>query len=226
MTFTGNHTTGGWQLDRIDPRSVADLRRRHARELTEAVLSGSKYLDEQDRALLEAVYERGIPASHLARLRDEPARTVRRRVRKLAERIASPAFNFVLLHKDAWTPTRRRVAERCVLGGVSMRAAAEQLGTSLHNVRKEMNAINALIDLHEQQAALNRPHDPPGKPTRRPSPPSATGGSKGPNSVNEPARHAFRRGHAAGESAARSAGTAGDFARRFGGSTGSDGAYS
>lgn len=187
----------GPQLDRIDPRHIANTRAQATRELAEVILKGSRWLAPPDRALISAVYDHGLSATEVARVRGEQPRSVRRRVRKLAEHISSPAFTFVLLHKETWTPTRRRVAEQCILSGKSMRTAAKHLGTSLHNVRKEMNAINALIDLYTIEPINTQQradHDNPTSTTQRkrePETSSATRTSNRPNSA-APHRKPFR----------------------------------
>ncbi|USN99697.1 MAG: hypothetical protein H6810_03290 [Phycisphaeraceae bacterium] len=72
------------------------------------------------------------------------ARTERRRLRRLVTRVLSPRFAFVIASRRAWAPTRRRVAMACVVQGLSMREAGAALGLSLHSVRRQMDAVEAL----------------------------------------------------------------------------------
>ena len=129
-----------------DPAEGADLRRKHRRELVEAVLQASPYLPDQDRALLEAFYRDGRPVAELAALAGCTPRVIRRRIRTLVARVLSPRFAFVAHHEPRWSPTRRRVARACVLGGRSLREAADDLALSLHTVRRHHDAINALFE--------------------------------------------------------------------------------
>lgn len=45
-----------------------------------------------------------------------------------------------------WPPKRRAVAQEVFINGRSSREAADALGLSIHAVRREMNAINALFE--------------------------------------------------------------------------------
>ncbi|MEL7473142.1 MAG: hypothetical protein AAGK04_07480 [Planctomycetota bacterium] len=130
----------------FNPSEGADLRRRRRRELTEALLERSSRLPDEERALIEAVYREGRPVVEIARLRGESPRPLRRRVRRLVERVMSERFGFVARRVAEWTPNRRRVAEACVLHGCSLREAAERLRLSLHAVRRHSDAVQALFE--------------------------------------------------------------------------------
>lgn len=90
------------------------------------------------------------------------ARTLRKRLRGITSRLVSPKFEFVasflepadqakrrLLGLPCWPPLRRRVGQECVIRGRSMRQAAALLGVSLHAVRRELAAINALFEARQ-----------------------------------------------------------------------------
>lgn len=132
---------------RLDPLAACDLRRRRRQDLAEAVIRRSAWLLPDDRALLRTVYQDGVRIASLATLRgrSESPRSLRRRVRVLVQRVLSARFTFVLRERDRWPPTRRRVAAACVLQGRTMRSAAHHLQISLHEVRRHLDAINALL---------------------------------------------------------------------------------
>lgn len=126
-----------------------DLRRREARAALIAQLAArADLLPPEDRALLKAVYERGMPVARLAELRGGPAEagTLRRRLRRLVERVLSPEFEFVARHRAGWSAARRRIATAMVLHGLSQRQAAAALGLSPHVVRRHRDAVRALFD--------------------------------------------------------------------------------
>ena len=116
------------------------------RRAAEAIVRKAAWLRGDERALLEAVFGQGRSCADLARLIGVPADTVRRRVRRATKRAGSDLFAFVAMHAESWGPTRRRVAIACVLHGRSMRCAAKELGLSLHTVRRERHAIDALFE--------------------------------------------------------------------------------
>ncbi len=134
------------EMDRIDASSFTDLRRRHGREEVEAVLALAEHVSPEERSLLRAVFESGLPVGEMARVRGCSARTLRREVRALVRRVMDPRFVFVLSRRDLWGPSRRRVASACVVQGLTMREAAQVAGMSLHAVRRHMGAVEALFE--------------------------------------------------------------------------------
>lgn len=131
---------------RLEARAErVDLRRRGTRRYAEVALARAAHALPDDRALLEAVYERGVPAARVAALMHQPASVVRRRLRVVIERLMSAEAGFVLRHMREWEPERRKVARACILQGRSMRETARHLRMSLHTVRRELNAIRALM---------------------------------------------------------------------------------
>lgn len=127
-----------------------DLRRRPGRDVAETILLRARWLQPEDRRLVEAMYDQGMTAQALAQLRGEPARAVRVRVRRHVERMLSDRFVTVLRLRDGWPAARRRVATACVLQGRPMRDAAKHLKISLHTVRRHMEAINTLCEEDER----------------------------------------------------------------------------
>ncbi|MFN0134027.1 MAG: hypothetical protein ACKVW3_16045 [Phycisphaerales bacterium] len=129
----------------VNPAGFQRLRRQ--REMTDVLLSRAESLPPQDSALIRAILGDGKPAREVAILLGLPPggdRAIRRRVRRLITRMTSTTFIFVLRHGGAWPPPLRRVATACFLHGLSLRAAARELGTSLHSVRAAHAAVLAL----------------------------------------------------------------------------------
>lgn len=144
---------GDRPMTRREPR--LDLRRREARaELIARLATRAELLPPEERALLKAVYERGMPVAKLAALRgaEGDAGALRRRLRRLVVRVLSPEFEFVARHRTGWGAARRRVATAMVLHGLSQRQAAAALGLSAHVVRRHREAVLALYDAAAQAA--------------------------------------------------------------------------
>jgi hypothetical protein len=106
----------------------------------------SEFLLPEDRELVRSVFGEGMDANRVARLRGEKTRAVRRRVRQLAERVMSREFEFVARRCEGWPRGRRLVANACVLQGRTLREAAAHLRMTLHEVRRQMDLVHALID--------------------------------------------------------------------------------
>ena len=143
-----------------DQASSVDLRLRRRREAAETIVERAAALAERDRGLLEAVYAKGHTVQEVARLlgQTQPSevRQLRKRVRRLVTRVSDPRFIFVLASCKQWPTSQRKVAERCVLRGESMRAAAADLGLSLHLIRQQCLRIDAMFEAASMQALTKR----------------------------------------------------------------------
>lgn len=131
------------ELARHSPAPGPDLRHGPGRLEAGRILQLLDALPEADAALLRAYYADGRPAAELASLGalpDDP-RQVRARIRRLTTRVLSPLFAFVVAHRRAWPPTRRRVASLCFIDGRSLRQVAAALRLSLHAVRAHRRAV-------------------------------------------------------------------------------------
>jgi DNA-binding Lrp family transcriptional regulator len=123
-----------------------------------------------------AALDQGLTARKIAALFGIDPRSVRRRLRRLTRRVLSDRFAFVMRHRETWPASRRRIATACILQGRPIRAAAVELKTSLYNVRKQLDAVSALLDAfappkppaHDSPANSLGPD--PTKPNARSSP--------------------------------------------------------
>jgi DNA-directed RNA polymerase specialized sigma24 family protein len=145
-------TTPPWHnLPRHDARAAAlecaaDFRRQTPRHIAELLLVRADLLAPDDAAILDACFNRGLNVAQVARIREVPVTTLRRRLRRLIFRVVSPYFEFVLRTSDHWPLTRRRVARAVVLEGRSLREAADALDLPIHAVRLHANAVRAAFD--------------------------------------------------------------------------------
>ncbi len=135
------------------PDVAIDLRKRPDPGLVELILIRAEFLPPKDRSLLHAYFERGVASADLARLEGCAPRSIRRRVRILAQRVLDPTFVFVMRHIETFTSTRRQVAQLVYLHGRSRREVARMLALGLHTVRRHCIAIEELAGQHQQRAA-------------------------------------------------------------------------
>ena len=87
------------------------------RSQVDRILDLANHLPTPDRVLLRSVYDRGISASELAQAVGVRPRAVRRRVRRLVQRVSSPAFTFVVRAEHAWPDRRRLIGHLFFLQG-------------------------------------------------------------------------------------------------------------
>lgn len=136
---------------------LPDLRRRDRRgQGIDLLVSRADALAPADRALILAVYRDGLPVSEVVGLLQLGRRrsvavpihavSVRRRLRSLVRHLLSPRFVYVWRHAGSWGPSRRRVAEICILQDRPMRDAAVELGLSAYQVRHHRHAVDALLE--------------------------------------------------------------------------------
>ena len=112
----------------------------------EHILRRAEFLPAPDRALLTAALRDGRTAQELAILLGTNPRAIRRRLRRLSRHVLSDRFVFVMRHRDSWPATRRRIATACILERRPIRQTAVDFRTSLYNVRKQLDAVAALLD--------------------------------------------------------------------------------
>ncbi|MDX2131858.1 MAG: hypothetical protein SFY69_07390 [Planctomycetota bacterium] len=143
---SGGGATGG--PGQIVERAGSDRRAAERARLADAARLAAGYLEPRDRAILEGVYVHGHTCADLARLMGEPrqARTLRRRLRRLTALVVAPEFGFVLRQQSAWPTSRRAVARAIFLRGRSVREAAAELGITQHAVRRQRDAVLALVE--------------------------------------------------------------------------------
>lgn len=138
---------------------LSDLRRRQESGTVDWLLLRAEWLPRADRDLVEAVYREGKSAAEIARLGGlgtASVASVRNRIRQVVNRLCSDRLPFVVERSPSWSPTRRRIARRCVVEGLSMRATSDLLGISLHTVRRHLGAIEVLYRawLEDQQETV------------------------------------------------------------------------
>ncbi len=137
-------------------RTRSPLRREHA----ELIVRRSEHLPPDDRALLAAVYSDGRTITELAAMMAVDVRKLRRRVKRLTRRLLSDRYLFVLSHRETWPAMRRRLATACIVHGRSIRRAAAEERTTIYNARKQLDAVQALLDtiLHGKQGTAAQRH--------------------------------------------------------------------
>lgn len=148
--------------NRLNPAKI-DLRHRAFRERAEDQVALAEWLHPTERALIESVFDRGMTVSQLALMSGDDPRLLQRRLRRLLRRMNSREFREVIRRADTWPVTRRRVAQACILQGLTLRGAAEQLRLSIHTVREQLAIIRAVINGGEDPDAnpsLSEPRGP------------------------------------------------------------------
>lgn len=141
LSLTDRQGRVGATLDR-----AGDLRRRRRRELIDELVERAEWLPPGDRWLIDAVYREGRRVAEVAAILDQSPRILRRRVRAILRRVRSGRFAFVAVQSRAWPALKRRVARACYIEGKSQRAVAGELRVTLHAVRRQCQAIEALYE--------------------------------------------------------------------------------
>lgn len=144
--FTPIQPTSQRPLTRMQRAEIFDRRRRQGRDLAETLVARAEHLLPEDRALLNAIYRDGSSAREVATLTGATPRSIRLRIRKLAQRALDPRFAFVLVHRDHWPATRRKVATETILHGRTLRETASGLNLSLYTVRRHADAIRVMYE--------------------------------------------------------------------------------
>ena len=134
---------------RAEPSKVNQRPLTNRRLIAENLIIRAEFLDSADRALLQAVFDRGVTAAEIARAIGERPEALRRRIQRLVVRLGSDPYQFVMRQLSQWPSCQRKVGESVFLRGLSQREASQHLGMSLHRVRREVERIRGLYDNHQ-----------------------------------------------------------------------------
>ncbi|MEL6796416.1 MAG: helix-turn-helix domain-containing protein [Planctomycetota bacterium] len=140
------------QSHQLVEAQATDLRRRRTRSQMQALTMRARHLAPREQRLIEALFDQGRSCSTIAAELGRDARTVRREARGITRRLLDPRFDFVVVHADAWRPTRKRIAEALYVHGLGLRRTARELGLSLYSVRRHRDAIEALFEARAHAA--------------------------------------------------------------------------
>lgn len=149
--FDGSRSAPRRQRSRGGGRRTAGLRT--TRLIAEQCLDLAIHLAEPDRWLIEAVLRGGVSCAATAQRLGVPERTLQWRVRRLIGRLRSPEFAFIVNQREVWPEARRRVGEIVHLRGGTREQAPRETGLTMHQVRRELTAIDVLM---EQARAVGR----------------------------------------------------------------------
>jgi hypothetical protein len=112
----------------------------------EAVLAGrAELLDRADRDLLLGVWVHRGSVELMAHLAGCHPQTIRRRVRKLLERIESPAFLSAARALSLLPARQAQIARLHFCQNRSLRQIARECGLSLHEVRRQVHEIRGAM---------------------------------------------------------------------------------
>ena len=135
-----------------------DLRRKRREGELDVLLRRAEALPKQDRLFLETILREGKSTVKVAGLMQTNPRALRRRAKRLARRLCSHEFLFVIREMGNWPLTRRRVAEACVIEGKSVRQAAVDLRITFHTVRRHIEAMAHAFEAVHPGQPWNAPH--------------------------------------------------------------------
>ncbi len=139
--------TADW-LDKVT--DDIDLRKRHTNTLTDQLVHRAHWLEKDDQSLIIAMFRDGQSASQIAKLIGQDPRHVRRRIKRLVHRLNDPRVAYVVEHCEAWSRSKRAIAQSLFIQGHSIREVTENLGVSFYSVRKHREAINAMSQANAQ----------------------------------------------------------------------------
>ncbi len=127
-----------------------DLRRRRETRMTDRLVRRAHWLKQEDRELILAMFDRGQSAVSIARMKHIPVRHVRKQIRHLVARLNDPRVAYVMAHNNSWNPTMQAIGQGLFIHGRTMRDLSKELGISLHCVRKNRDAIEAMTQARQR----------------------------------------------------------------------------
>ncbi len=127
-----------------------NLDRRTAHRLgPEQIVRLAQALPADDRLLLERRYADGLTVTDIARRSRRSAKSIRQRIDRLTQRLASPEFRFTLLYQDKLPRTMRRSATLLFIQGRSLRETAQLTKKTLHRIRCDRAYLQTIARVQE-----------------------------------------------------------------------------
>ncbi len=124
---------------------------------SDEVLRGrAEFLTQDERDLVEAVILKGQPVKTVARMVNQPARTVRRRLHKITRRLASTRFLGALRAMPYLEPEDAYLATRWYCQDASQARLAQESGLTIHVLRRRLDQIAAQIAILDRQRRARR----------------------------------------------------------------------
>ena len=148
MDFTLETGVGATEMPSAPAASVEQRRLRWKPNQDQIDLLSARLgeIPIEEQALVRALYLDGKPSPEVASLSGSEARSVRRRARRIAGRMLSDEFVFVLRTRNLWPAKRRRLANAIVVRGLSIKQAAKKLRISYYEARREHRILLGLYD--------------------------------------------------------------------------------
>lgn len=115
----------------------------------EQIVRLAQALPADDRLLLERRYADGLTVTDIARRSRRSTNTIRQRIDRLTQRLASPEFRFTLLHQDKMPRPMRRTATLLFIQGRSLRETARLTQKTLHRIRCDRATLQTLARVQD-----------------------------------------------------------------------------
>jgi len=129
------------------PQSAGHAQRTAERQkFSDLILHRLSWLEEQDRLLLELVYEKGLSYRQIARLTGIRESSISRRVRKLTGRLLNRTYSLCLLHRSELSPMQLCIARNRYVLGKSRRDIACQLRITLYSVDRHLQRLEKILE--------------------------------------------------------------------------------
>ena len=113
-----------------------DLRRTEVSQAQDEVTLWSDFLADCDRAVLHSVFLHNMQVRAVAAASRTSPDTLRKRIRRLLQRITSSEFQFIARHIAVLPPPTKAIAQLCILQGFSISEASEKLRLAPNYVRQ------------------------------------------------------------------------------------------
>lgn len=126
-----------------------DLRRTEASFAQDEVTLWADFRADTDRAVLHSIFLHNMQIRSIAAAGRTSADTLRKRIRRLLQRITSTEFQFIAKNLAVLPPPTKAIAQLCILQGFSISEAAAKLRLTPNYVRQHRRMavpiLNSLI---------------------------------------------------------------------------------
>ena len=129
------------------PSPNFDLRRTRSTNFPPSLLTWADFLDPTDRAILHSIFRDGQRIKTVAATASMSPDSLRKRVRRLLDRVVDPDFQAIARHLGQFPPQHAEIARRCILYGHSVTRVAKDLRLAPSEVRRQRRLAMPLATL-------------------------------------------------------------------------------
>lgn len=121
-----------------------------ASHLVEKIYLRTSWLEGKDRILMELVFGRGVPMTQIASLMGIQCSSLRRRVRRLTNRLTSREYAFCQASPEKFNWVEREIVRRHFVQGLTLIETARRCGCTRYKAEMTVQKLKRLFEMRRR----------------------------------------------------------------------------